>query len=84
MNLQPFDQVFIRRSPNYEVQAKVTVEGEAVTTVAFAISRKDERISDILNRAGGLTAYVDAAGAILTRKTEFAQERRPGQISNKI
>jgi protein involved in polysaccharide export with SLBB domain len=72
--LKPFDQVYIRRSPGYTIQQQVTVEGEALATGVYTISRKDERISDVIKRAGGLTPFADASGAILVRKTEFSKK----------
>ena len=79
--LKPFDQVYIRKSPGYTVQQQVTVEGEALATGVYTISRKDERISDVIKRAGGLTPYADASGAILVRKTEFSNSKSNDQIS---
>ncbi|MDR9367313.1 MAG: SLBB domain-containing protein, partial [Balneolaceae bacterium] len=61
--LQPFDQVYIHRRPNYQVQQKVTIEGEVMYPGTYTISNRNERISDLIERAGGLTseAYVDGA-----------------------
>lgn len=79
--LQPFDQVYIRKSPGYTVQQQVTVEGEVVAPGLYTISRKDERISDILKRAEGLTQYAYPEGAILIRKTEFSDSKSNDQLS---
>jgi protein involved in polysaccharide export with SLBB domain len=79
--LQPFDQVYIRRSPGYTIQQQVTVEGETLAAGVYTISRKDERISDIIKRAGGLTPFADASGAILVRRTEFSNSKSNDQIS---
>lgn len=79
--LKPFDQVYIRKSPGYTIQQQVTVEGEALATGVYTISKKDERISDIINRAGGLTPYADVSGAILIRKTEFSNSKSNDQVS---
>ncbi|MGW8122576.1 SLBB domain-containing protein [Roseivirga echinicomitans] len=79
--LKPFDQVYIRKSPGYSVQQQVTVEGEALAAGVYTISRKDEKISDIIQRAGGLTPYADASGAILIRKTEFSDSKSNDQIN---
>ncbi|OEK03865.1 hypothetical protein BFP97_13675 [Roseivirga sp. 4D4] len=79
--LQPFDQVYIRKSPGYTVQQQVTVEGEVVAPGLYTISRKDERISDILIRAEGLTQYAYPEGAILIRKTEFSDSKSNDQLS---
>lgn len=79
--LKPFDQVYIRKSAGYTIQQQITVEGEALATGVYTISRKDERISDIIKRAGGLTPYADASGAILIRRTEFSNSKSNDQIS---
>ncbi|SHE65787.1 protein involved in polysaccharide export, contains SLBB domain of the beta-grasp fold [Fodinibius roseus] len=72
--LQPFDQVYIRELPNYERQKEVYVVGEVKYPGKYAISSRDERLSDMIERAGGLTpdAYTD--GATLFRKREFTQQ----------
>ena len=79
--LRPFDQVYIRRSPGYIIQKQVTVEGEVLVSGKYTISRNDERISDIIKRAKGLTAYADASGAILIRKTEFSNSKSNDEIN---
>ncbi|GHE53545.1 SLBB domain-containing protein [Roseivirga thermotolerans] len=79
--LQPFDQVYIRKSPGYNVQQQVTIEGEVVAPGIYSIARKDERISDIIERAHGLTQYAYPKGAILVRKTEFSSSKSSDQIS---
>lgn len=73
--LKPFDQIFIRRTANYRSQQLVTIEGEVSNPGQYAISRKDERISDIIERAGGITPYAYPAGALLIRRTEFAERQ---------
>lgn len=79
--LQPFDQVYIRKSPGYTIQQQVTVEGEALSSGVYTITRKDERVSDIIKRAGGLTPFADASGAILVRRTEFSNSKSNDQIT---
>ncbi len=67
--LDPFDIVSIRRSPVYKEQITVTVEGEVVYPGNYTLSGNEERISDVLKRAGGLKQKGFAAGAVLIRKT---------------
>ncbi|NJK97060.1 MAG: hypothetical protein HC905_20960 [Bacteroidales bacterium] len=75
--LQPFDQVFIRRSPGYEVQSLVKVEGEVAFPGLYSISNKNERISDLIKRTGGLTEEAYPKGARLIRKLPVdARERQ--------
>lgn len=61
--LKPFDIVTIRNSEGYEVQKQVKLEGEVLYPGLYTISKKNETISDIIKRAGGLTplAYIDGA-----------------------
>lgn len=68
--LQPFDEIYIRKSPGYQVQQNVTITGESLFTGTYTISKKGERVSDLIRKAGGLTkdAYID--GARLTRKKD--------------
>ena len=79
--LKPFDQVYIRRSPGYTIQEQVTLEGEVLVPGEYTIQKKDERISDLLERAKGLTPYAYPKGAILIRRTEFSDTRSNDEIS---
>ncbi|MXV17372.1 SLBB domain-containing protein [Hufsiella ginkgonis] len=65
--LQPFDIVTVRASAGYEKQQQVRVTGEVLYTGLYTISKKDERISDFIQRAGGLTAIAYVEGASLRR-----------------
>jgi protein involved in polysaccharide export with SLBB domain len=65
--LQPFDIVSVRNSEGYQVQKIVKLEGEVLYPGIYTITNKDERISDLIKRAGGLTASAYADGASLKR-----------------
>lgn len=65
--LEPFDQVYIRKAPSYEAQKTVFIRGEVKYPGEYSISNKNERISDLIKRAGGLTPYGFADGARLNR-----------------
>ncbi len=69
--LQPFDYVFVRKAPGYQPQVTVKVEGEARYPGEYALEKKDERISNLLKRSGGLTEEAFPSGATLIRRTEF-------------
>ncbi|WP_421874963.1 SLBB domain-containing protein [Marinoscillum sp.] len=69
--LEPFDLVVIRKSPFYEKQAIVEVEGEVQYPGKYALASKNERISDVLKRTGGPTQYAYIKGATLIRRTEY-------------
>jgi len=81
MLLQPFDQVYIRKTPGYTFQQEVTIEGEVGAPGIYTISTKDERISDLIKRAQGLTPFAFPDGAILVRKTEFAERKTNKELS---
>lgn len=70
IQLKPFDQVFVRKSPSYEVQQTVQIRGEVLYPGEYAISTRDFRISDLINKSGGLTEFAFAEGASLTRQLE--------------
>ncbi|WPP53300.1 SLBB domain-containing protein [Catalinimonas niigatensis] len=65
--LMPFDQVFVRKSPDYEVQQEIVVKGEVMYPGEYIITNKNERISDLIGRAGGLTSFTYLEGARLIR-----------------
>lgn len=72
--LQPFDHVMIRRSPGFQREQLVRVEGEALYPGEFAIAHANERISDLIKRAGGLNPYAYPKGATLIRRNEFYKD----------
>ncbi|RZK55052.1 MAG: capsule biosynthesis protein, partial [Pedobacter sp.] len=65
--LKPFDIISVRNSEGYTVQKQVKLEGEVVYPGVYTITRKDERISELIKRAGGLTSSAYADGASLKR-----------------
>ena len=65
--LQPFDEVYVRRSPNYTEQLNVVIEGEVQFEGTYALSNKDQRLSDIIKQAGGLTLRAYPEGTKLLR-----------------
>ncbi len=68
--LHPFDVVTVHRSPGYEVQEFVTVSGEVTFPGSFAKQDKNERISSIIKRAGGVTTGAYLKGATLLRRMD--------------
>ncbi|TBH75043.1 sugar transporter [Aquirufa antheringensis] len=65
--LKPFDIISIRRSPNYEVQRGVSIEGMVNYPGRYAIKTDDQKISDLVFAAGGLKPEGFLDGAILYR-----------------
>ena len=66
--LKPYDIVEVRRSPGYQIQKLIDVDGEVLFGGQYALQRKNERISDIVRRAGGVTDGAYLQGARLLRK----------------
>ena len=65
--LKPFDIVSVFSLPGFERLRVVKVEGEVLYPGSYTITKKDEKISDIIARAGGLIASSDASGGTLKR-----------------
>lgn len=66
--LEPYDIVEVRRSPGYQIQRRVEIAGEAVFTGGYTLTKKNERISDLVRRAGGVTKDAYVRGGRLIRK----------------
>lgn len=66
--LEPYDIVEVRRSPNYQTQKRVTIDGEVQFGGGYTLTVKNERLSDLVNRAGGLTPQAYVRGAHLSRR----------------
>ena len=80
--LQPYDQVFVRRSPGYSAQQNVTVSGEVLYGGTYALTSKSERISSIIAKAGGATPFAYVKGAKLTRVANAEEIRRMQDVVN--
>ena len=65
--LQPFDRIFVRRTPNLDYNQTMTLAGEVKYPGVYPIIRKDETVVDIIERAGGLTQYAAINAATFTR-----------------
>lgn len=66
--LQPYDQVYVRRSPGYQEQQNVEIKGEILFGGEYALTTKSERISELVKKAGGVTQFAYVKGAKLMRK----------------
>lgn len=74
--LMPFDEVYIRRSPAYYEQRNVVVAGEVLFSGSYALSKKNERLSDLVTKAGGVTPAAYVRGARLIRTMTEDELRR--------
>ena len=72
--LQPYDEVYIRRSPNYNEQQNVTIEGEVQFRGNYTLTSSNQRLSEMIKQAGGLTKRAYPEGAKLLR--QMTQEER--------
>lgn len=78
--LEPYDQVFVRKSPTYSVQKLVTVKGEVLFEGEYSLNRKNERLSNLIERAGGITAFGYTKGAKLTRVANEDEKKRMADV----
>ncbi len=65
--LMPFDEVYVRKSPGYYKQENVIIEGEVLFGGTYALTKKNQRLSELVASAGGLTPQAYAKGARLVR-----------------
>lgn len=65
--LMPFDEVYIRKSPGYFEQENVKIEGEVLFSGTYPLSKKNQRLSEVIAMAGGLTPQAYIKGARLER-----------------
>ena len=61
--LEPYDEVYVRKSPSYLVQQNVSIEGEVNFPGTYALTKSESRLSDIVRASGGTNklAYVKGA-----------------------
>ena len=78
--LEPYDQVYVRRSPGYQAQQNVAIEGEILFGGNYAMTSREERLSDLVNKAGGPTSLAYLRGAKLTRVASAGEKKRMGDV----
>lgn len=74
--LEPFDEVYVRRSPGYVEQQHVAVNGEVAFSGTYVLTSKGMRLSDLVKMAGGLTKEAYAEGARLERTLTTAERMK--------
>lgn len=82
--LQPFDEVFVRKSPGYVEQKHITIEGEVAFAGTYTLTTKGERLSDLIKMAGGLTAEAYPKGARLIRTLTEAERMKQQSLKKFI
>ena len=68
--LQPYDQIFVRKDPEFEKPKTVFLAGEVKYPGKYALLRKDEKVDEIVTRAGGLTKYAFLDGVKMYRSND--------------
>lgn len=81
--LMPFDEVYVRRSPGYYKQQNVEVEGEVMFSGIYTLSKKNQRLSDLIKNAGGVNDRAYIAGARLERKVNESERARMEAVLKK-
>ncbi|MDE5883441.1 MAG: SLBB domain-containing protein [Muribaculaceae bacterium] len=66
--LKPYDLVQVRQSPTYSPQQVMTVEGQVLYPGNYVVDQRNERVSEIIKRTGGLLESAYIKGAFLKRK----------------
>ena len=78
--LQPFDEVYVRKSPGTNEQVNVSISGEVLFPGSYSLATKKQRLSDIMKMAGGVTAFGYAKGARLERKVNPEERIRMEEV----
>lgn len=84
--LEPFDQIYIRPSPGYSSQLSVFVQGEVIFPGEYVISSSYDRVTDLINKAGGMAPEAYPKGAYINRKVtqdRLARIRTLESLSNR-
>lgn len=79
--LEPYDEVYVRRSPGYSVNRRVIVEGEVTFPGYYSLATNNERLSDIMNRVGQFSLEAYPEGARLERKMTEDEKMRMHDIA---
>lgn len=72
--LKPFDYIYVRSAPSYHKQRTVYITGEVHYPGPYSIGSKNERVSDLIKRAGGLMPNAFVKGANMKRANKQAEQ----------
>ena len=78
--LEPYDEVFVRRSPAYQPQRNVLIDGEVLFPGQYSLSTKNQRISELVKAAGGVTDQAYVRGARIERVMTEDEKFRNRQV----
>lgn len=82
--LEPYDQVFVRRSPGYSEKVNVTVSGEVEFEGDYSLNVRNERLSDVIKKAGGLTDFAYIDGARLERQMTPEEYKQAQELMDMV
>lgn len=74
--LQPYDQIYVRKSPKYMRAKEVEISGEVVFPGQYTLANRDERLSDLVRNAGGVNQWAYVKGARLSRRMNDDERAR--------
>ncbi|MCD8435710.1 SLBB domain-containing protein, partial [Tenacibaculum dicentrarchi] len=78
--LKPFDIISVRYLKGYTKQKTVFIKGETNFEGEYSIGLKNEKISDLIKKAGGLTKFAYVEGAFLTRKNNTKEDKKQSEM----
>lgn len=78
--LEPYDEVFVRRSPAFGQQMNVRIQGEVLFEGTYTMKTQDDRLSDLVLQAGGLSSHAYTTGARLQRRMTPEEKLRRDQL----
>lgn len=82
--LEPYDQVYVRKSPGYQNQVNVEIKGEILYDGIYTLTNKSERLSDLVKKAGGVSPFAYVKGSKLMRKANDEELKRMADVSKLI
>ena len=74
--LEPYDHVFVRKSPSYTEQTSVEIRGEVTFPGSYTMTKRTERLSDLVEQAGGINQWAYVKGARLSRQMDAEEKAR--------
>lgn len=78
--LKPYDEIYVRKSPGFYKQQNVTIEGEVMFSGIYTLTKKNERLSEVIKKAGGLSNLAYPQGARLERKLTNQERKRVEEV----
>ena len=82
--LQPYDEVYVRKSPGYMDVKRVIVDGEVLFPGNYSLKTNNERLSDLITRSGLFTAEAYPEGARLERTMTDEERMRMKDLATII